>query len=75
MYAPRNVSGTEIRNHSKMSTTIVPNGMAADDPRYHNIRLMTKNMEKMTPGSPKADSNTLVFHSSPWNILYRRELT
>ena len=65
MYAPRKVRGTDMRNQSRISTTMVPNGTAADEPRYHRMRLMIKKMTKITPGRPKADSRTLVFHSSP----------
>lgn len=74
-YAPTNVNGTEIKNHSMHKATRVPNGMAAEDSFIHRTKFNKKKIAKIIPGNKNEVSMTLVFHCSPPNILYILEAT
>ena len=63
--APTNVKGTDTPNHNAKRATRVKNGIAADDPLYHNTRFITKKCPKIIPGQSIDVSRTLDFHFSP----------
>ena len=67
--APTKVKGTETPNHKANKATNVKNGIAADEPSYHNTKFITKKCAKTMPGQSIEVNKTLDFHFSPPKLL------
>lgn len=59
-----------MQNHMSNKATIVPNGIALDEPCDQTKKLRTKNVRKMKPGYRVAVNTVIFFHSAPLRDLY-----
>lgn len=68
-YAPKNVNGTEIPNHSARIPIRVPKEMAADDLSTQRIRFIKNRSMKTTLGRKKKNQETIRFQENVIIIL------
>ena len=62
---PKKVSGREMPNQRQRRASRVVKGMAAEDLAPHSSKFSTKKIPKITPGTSKAVSRTLLFQRRP----------